>query len=304
MLPMMRKLLTKSKNRYLSIAIILLTSIIGGCNMNNPGSDFGNTSGPTEFSDEDVTIPPTNTQSHIEFFVEGLKIPPLSIAHKLTEEISNTPGSVGYVSPMNYSLQLAIDKGLCVEDGFGEKYMYMQALYRKVFESWFLESTSLREYNNLLANSELGFGAVPEKRQEFYQLYSTMDLPFVYLCSNIPIERLEKVDLALLQAAIESGKSDVTPELMEMVKRTYSDVMMAFPDMDDDVLCGYGYGGDISPNRSIVLEIRNYDYDENGNFRDPANNARRDEYMIKMAEEMQQVLSEQIMHRVIVKVGY
>jgi len=233
--------------------------------------------------------------------IEGLKVPPLAIAGLLTKETDNTPGSTGYVTPMNYDLRMAIEKGLCGEEGFGEKYLYMQALYRKVFESWLVETTTLKEFNDRLAKSELAFGAAPENKQEFYQFYSTMDLPFVYLCSNIPIERLEKEDLALLQTSIESGKADVTPQLTSMVKRTFSDVLIAFPKLGDDDLCGYGYGGDVSPNRSVVLEIRNYDFDEQGNFRDPENNAKRDAYLKELAEEMQQALSKQIDHRVIVK---
>ena len=286
MLPVMQQLISKLKAHSLLIIVIILVTVLGGCPLNNLMSGFSNEPSPSEFS------------------IEGLKIPSLSVARKLTEEIDNVPGSTGYVIPMNYDLQLAINKGLCGEDGFGEKYLYMQALYRKVLESWLLESTSLREFNNQLANSNLGFGSVPENQQEFYQYYSTMDLPFVYLCSNIPIERLDSGDLTLLQSAIENGKAGVTQELMDMAKRTFSDVLMAFPDLGDDVLCGYGHGGDLSPNRSIVLGIRNYDYDENGNFRDPANNAKRDEYMKNLAEEMQQTLSEQIKSRVIVKVEY
>ena len=238
-----------------------------------------------------------------ELLIPGLKIPNSALAKGMTEQPpQGIEGWAGLVKPTNYDLQLAIDKGLCGEDGFGEKYLYMQALYRKVFERWFLESTSLREFNDRLADSDLNFGAVPEKWQSFYQYYSTMDLPFVYLCSNIPIERLEEKDLALLRKSIENLNADVTPELTDMVKRTFSDTMMAKPNLDDDMPCGYGYGWDPTPNRSIVLEISNYNYDENGDFRDYENNAKRRDYMKKLAEEMQQTLSEQIGHRVIVKV--
>ena len=245
---------------------------------------------------------PSNTSTPSEISIEGLKIPPLSVAQRLTEKISNVPGSSGFVIPMNYDLQLAVEKGLCGEEGFGEKYLYIQALYRKVFESWFLEATSLRDFDDQMASSELGLLPVPEHRQTFYQYYSTMDLQFVYLCSNIPIERLDNTDLAMLQSAIEKGEVDATLELIDMVQRTFSDVLMAFPNLEDDVLCGYGYGGDISPNRSIVLEVRNWYFDDDGNFRDAENNVKMDDYMRSLAEEMQQTLSEEIGHRVVVMV--
>jgi len=269
-----------------NLAILLLILIcIGGCTVNTY-----KTNQETGFFESK------------EYDIEGLKIPDSNTAKQLTAKITSEPGSVGLVIPMNYDLQLAIDKGLCGEDGFGEKYLYMQALYRKVFESWFLEFTSLREFNDRLVNSDLNFAPAPEKRQSFYQLYSTWDLQFVYLCSNIPIERLSEDDLSLLQSQVESGTADISSVLTAMVKRTFSDVLMACPNKDDDVFCGYGRGGDISPNRSVVLEIKNYNFDESGNFRDYSNNAARREYMEKLAEEMQQTLSGQIKHRVIVKV--
>jgi hypothetical protein len=132
-----------------------------------------------------------------------------------------------------------------------------------------------------------------------------MDLPFIYLCSNIPIERLDEGDLTLLQSSIENGKAEVTLELTDMIKRTFSDVLMAYPEKDDDVGCGYrSDGGPASPNRSIVLGIRDWVFDETGNFRDFENNAKRDEYLIKLAREMEQALSVQIKHRVVVIVEY
>ena len=238
--------------------------------------------------------------------VPGLKIPPLTVAKRMTEQHPHgIEGWAGLVTPTNYDLQLAIAKGLCSEDGFGEKYLYMQALYRKVFECWLLEATTLREFNDQLAKSDLDYGYTPENQQSFYQYYSTMDLPFIYLCSNIPIERLEEGDLTLLQSSIENGKAKVTPELTNMIKRTFSDVLMANPQKDDDVGCGYSIGGGpASPNRSIVLGIRDWVFDETGDFRDFENNAKRDDYMIKLAEEMEQTLSGQIKHRVVVKVEY
>ena len=269
----------------ITIATFLLLLILGGCTMN----DLNSNQEMLYFESDD-------------FIIEGLKIPHSETAKKLTEKLEIEPGSVGLVMPMNYDLRLAIEKGLCSNDGFGKKYLYMQALYRKGFESWLLESTAVRDFNDNLANSELDFVSVPEKRQGFYQYYSTMDLQFVYLCSNIPIERLEKADLALLQSAIESEKADVTPEISDMIKRTFSDILMAYPNKDDNILCGYGYGSSISPNRSVVLEIRNYNLDENGDFRDFSNNAARSKYMKELALKMQTTLSEQLNHRVIVQV--
>jgi len=62
--------------------------------------------------------------------------------------------------------------------------------------------------------------------------------------------------------------------------------------------------GDFAPNRSIVLTIEEYPFDENGMFlRTGEMNKQRYDYMLALAEEMQVVLTEELGHRVVVMVG-
>ena len=257
---------------------------------------------PSSVVDSVVADSHENEPSSSSYVVEGLRIPDLGTAKQLTAALSNVPGTVGIVTPMNYDLQLAVEKGLCGNDGFGEKYLYMQALYRKGFESWLLKTTSLRDFDDRLSNSELNFAPMPRSQQSFYQRYSTWGLQFIYLCNNIPIERLSKNDLQLLYSQVENGSADINQELENMIKRTFSDVLMAYPHLGESALCGYGFNGNFSPNRSIALEISNNDYDEEGNYRDFSTNIDRIDLMESLANEMQNVLSEQLGHRVVVHV--
>jgi len=242
-----------------------------------------------------------------EYHVDGLLIPTSADARLMTAESSNNypQGNSQFQNPPNYDLQLAIEKGLTGGDRFGEKYLYMQALYRKVFENWLLENSTLRQFDNRLSSSDLSFLPAFENRQVFHQQFSSMDLQFIYVVNNTPIERLQEDDLDLLYAMIKTGQSEITPELTEMVVRTFSDVMMAFPDRPDNDYNGFrsGGAGPATTNRSIVLEIRNVNTGEDGNFRDSEENRRaRSVYLENLAEEMAQVLSEQISHVVIVHV--
>jgi hypothetical protein len=274
--------------------------LLGGCTMNGVVSNTVN----TQYQRKELT----ETMGQSEYFVEGLIIPSLGNAREMTVgHPDNAPrGNSPFANPPNYNLQLAIEKGLTTSDAFEEKYLYMQALYRKTFENWLLEVTSLREFNDRLENSGLDFIPVPERRQDFQQRHTSMDLKYVFLANTIPIERLGEDDLALLYSMIQDGRSDITCELTEMVARTFSDVLMAFPHLGDDVGCGFrpsGGGGPPSPNRSIVLVIQEWAFNEEGAFRDSIeNNGKRIDYMEELAKEMESVLSEQISHRVIVHV--
>ena len=256
-----------------------------------------------------------NSSSNMPDFhaVEGLTIPPLDVGRQMslydwrdTRPGNQTPVPPGsgrsfpafWNPPFSYDLQLAIEKGLCGEDGFGTKYLYMQALYRLVFESWLLESTSLREFDDRLLDSDLDFIPIERSRESFHQRYSTMDLAFIYMVNAIPIEKLNESDLMLLLAALETGQAVVTPELTAMVKRTFPDVLNG----------GYTPGGHSTspraPRDAIVLETRSYEshvVDGEIQYRDNYEiRSVRMRYMERLAEEMEQVLSEQMQREVFV----
>jgi len=245
--------------------------------------------------------------------IEGLRPPPLGVGRGMS--ISDrpafrpgdplpVPGSMSpspYANPPSYDLQMAIEKGLCGEDGFGSKYLHMQALYRLVFESWLLESTSLRKFDDRLHDSDLGFLPIVRSGWEYPRTFSTLGLPFIYMANNIPIERLDEDDLLLLLTALESGRTDITPELSDMVKRTFPDIIVANYDRNTNIGYRHNLSGPSAPRYAIILVMENEDFDEVGNFRDSAEvNQARAEFMAILAEEMEQVLSAQAQHCVYV----
>lgn len=179
---------------------------------------------------------------------ESLTIPTQEEAKYYVEQNVGMDGGNSIVFPVSYSLITAVKKGLTNLFGFGEEYLYLQALYRAALEQYLMETLSLKEYDDRIAASENRIIPREGERRNFYQKYSTMGLTYVYLRNNLPIERLEKEDLEILRDCLETADTQgVTEELMEMVQRTYPTVLKAYTQWEDDDPAGYSYDGSKTP---------------------------------------------------------
>ena len=236
-------------------------------------------------------------------YVDGLVIPSRDEAKAMIEQYPGYDGADEMVNPLSYNLGLAVRKGICPLSGFNEKYLYMQALYRKALEHYLSEQLSLMAYDDMLAESELNFIPIREDRKSFYQKYSTLDLKYIYLRSNLPIERLSKDDLKALEACIKEGKSDITEVLLELIIRTYPDIIMALDDRTPETPIGFSNDGQkIAQNNALVFEIgHSIEFDENGNFVNTANDIAREDYIKTVFIPMMETeLSDKLGKRVVV----
>jgi len=219
-----------------------------------------------------------------EYNLNDLLIPTNEEAKQMTDQYSDMNGAPYIIQPLSYNLQLAVVKGLCTPwSKYDEKYLYMQALYRKVLEQYLLEQLDLQIYDDMLADSELRFLPVAQEEMSFYQKYSTFGFQYIYLRSNLPIERLSKKDLSILEQCIRSNKTDVTDELLELVARTYHIVVTAYQKKESDMPIGFSNDGrKVAPNEALVLEVRHArEYDENGNIVDGKNEREKKDYVEK-----------------------
>jgi hypothetical protein len=212
--------------------------------------------------------------------VEGLLVPTrkeAQYAHKL----SNEDGAWHWIQPLNYDLQQAIGKGLATKiGGFSDKYLNMQALYRKAVEQYLTEKLSLGMFDEMLEKSELRYIPAPENKQGFYQRYSTFDFKYIYLRNNLPIERLSLEDLDILSSHIEARRSDITEDLLEMVSGTFRRIIMVWENREADIPIGYCNSGLTAPNNALVFYIHHRtELDENGRALDRNNERKKIEYL-------------------------
>jgi hypothetical protein len=144
--------------------------------------------------------------------IEGLKTPTVSIILK--------SGNV------YYDLKAAESKCLAKNGELNNDFAYVQSLYRKGFEQYLLDNTDMKKYDKTLQESKLDI--IPIKnyyQQEFAQRYSNLGSDYIYLCNMLHIERLSQGDIAFLQAKIDNRDVGIDAGTLELVGRTYLDVL-------------------------------------------------------------------------------
>jgi hypothetical protein len=123
---------------------------------------------------------------------------------------------------------IASEKGLGDPGRYSERYMELQAYYRKALEAHLLEVLRLDLYEEEFDKSKLGFMPEPETRISYYQRYSMLKFEHLYLRNDLYIEHLSTEDIALLEALHAQNGSEVTPEAIELAKRTYPEVIWVY----------------------------------------------------------------------------
>lgn len=213
-----------------------------------------------------------------------LKVPSL-------KEVSDNP----YIYRYNHELCEA--KGLSKGDRLSRRYLCMQAVYRANLDAYLLDVLNLKELDEELRNSILGFARRKTKDRDLYERESTMGLEFIYLRNNLYIEYLKEDELKLLADQLKNGKAAVTDELKDMVKETCREVVRVRnpKDWKDESRFLYseaqGYKP-VIPNQALVLEISNaMAYDASGNLLPGDHMEEKCEYLDKIKREKEQEYS-------------
>ena len=244
-----------------------------------------------------------NTQWQEGIILEGLAIPNQDEAKAMLQQYPGVAGAPEMVQPQSYNMTLAKEKGLCGKSGYNTNYLMMQALYRKGLEDYLLKSSSLREFDMMLSDSEQRVIPKPADHMTFYQKYSTFGLTYIYLRNNLPIERLGKEDLHILMEQARSRDTSVTSELQELVLRTFPDIIQAHEDKPAETPIGFSNDGQkIAPNNALVFEIgHETEWDDQGNFVDRNHELAKDAYLTGVViPQMQVKLSEELEMKVVI----
>lgn len=207
------------------------------------------------------------------------------------EEVSENP----YI--YRYNHELGKEKGLLDEDGLNQRYLCMQAVYRANLDAYLLERLDVRDLDEELMNSGLGFASRKGGDQNLYEKESTMGLTFIYLRNNLYIEYLGKDQLDLLAHAVEEGVP-VTDEMKSMVEDTYREVIRVRNprDWEDDSRFFYPKAGGSRPEISsyaLVLGMANaLKYDASGRLLPDAHRTDQYEYLERIKKEKEKEYSE------------
>jgi hypothetical protein len=170
------------------------------------------------------------------------------------------PGWNHEISPDNYDRQAAAIKGLLDENGFNDKFFYIQALYHKGLDSMLVEKLQLQRHDKNVR--DFGFYQVvpyesdifPYWKLRYYQSLSMMNLNYFYIRNNIYVERLAMEDLAVFERGYEASEVNVSEDMLEtIIELTWKSVISVHPD-GSSAPRGYGFDKQTTTD-ALVLEI-------------------------------------------------
>lgn len=115
------------------------------------------------------------------------------------------------------NLELAKEKGLIVNED-KSKYDDLVKKYKYLLEYFLSTIIDFKKYENEIDNSNLYIG----KNSKFKSLNSYLDLDYIFLISNLFVEKLSVNDINLLMSF---DNVNVTNELIDLIKRTYKDII-------------------------------------------------------------------------------
>lgn len=129
----------------------------------------------------------------------------------------------------DYDFALAHERGLCgSSDGPDLSYLDLQSTYDRALSSWLGERLDIAGLDaDLEAHGIKGYHVGPDDPAdtvwEWFRSRSHIESPYLYLRSNLRIERLSPADAETLRTASADG-SEGAASLAELVGRTYQDV--------------------------------------------------------------------------------
>ncbi|MDR2106584.1 MAG: hypothetical protein LBP24_04175 [Coriobacteriales bacterium] len=214
-----------------------------------------------------------------EYLYEGLKVS--------TFEEYKREAKPFFDNPKDYVI--ASEKGLGDPERYSERYMELQAYYRKALEVHLLEVLRLDLYEEEFATSKLGFMPESDKHMSYQQRYSMLKLDHLYLRNDLYIGHLSTEDIALLEALHAQNGAEVTPEAVEFAKRTYPEVIWNYDidgkpyDASRDLQ--FEPGTTAPPNALMIAFCNPSHFTEEGEF-DSTNADERAEFILKRLPEI------------------
>lgn len=188
--------------------------------------------------------------------------------------------------PHSYDPTLAEQKKLARDGVFTEEYFTLHRRYTDGLIACLDQTLHLDEWDRTLAASEMCF--VPCDRPfNLYQAYGAGPWKFLFLRSNVCIERLSIAELNRLRL-LESPE-----ELMPLVRDTMFSVLLADADEPDDMGIIYEPDGKHAPNRALVLGLATaLELNESGEMVNALHEREKTQFLTLLIPEMEKVFSD------------
>jgi hypothetical protein len=114
------------------------------------------------------------------------------------------------------NIELAKSKGLITDND--ALYKELEKKYKYLLEYYLSTVIDFNKYENMINTSNLYIG----KNSKYQRLNEYLKLDYIFLINNLFIEKLDNSNLDLLK---NFNKDNITDEVVNMIKNTYSDVI-------------------------------------------------------------------------------
>jgi len=162
-----------------------------------------------------------------------------------------------------------ISKGLFENDGLTEKYYSLVKNYKVLVDRYLVNKLPLKDMDDKINDSGLSFVAVNNENMDFYQKFSSMKLKYIYLRNNLYVYKLSIEDIDTIVNLTVNQLRKPSNELIDLIERTFNDVIDAKP-IGDDVSVNYKkcYGLDNGDywfdSDELVIGVRYDEFADNG----------------------------------------
>jgi hypothetical protein len=158
----------------------------------------------------------------------------------------------------NIDYTLAKSKGLAdASNKPNQAYLKLEAVYRATFNAYVNAHGALSTIDQAIRESANGYPQIPAKYKHVYQKYGSFGRSYVYLENDFYIEKLSEGDLELLKDPTQDNLQDI----MDMVARTYRDVVTIPTSNPAGLTTGYGISPEYATANGTVVLALGYDYD-------------------------------------------
>lgn len=186
-------------------------------------------------------------------------------------------------STQEYDVSMAIEKGICKDNKIDDNFLNMQALYKKVFDSYLYSVLDIKKYDKILSENELPI--IPDLKEGNKEL-SLSYMPSEYICglNTIHVERLDRNSVKLLQKYLDNNNTEINNELLALVADTFPVVLST----NAITLNRFRSRQFSLKENTLVLGISHYpEFDEKGDFVDINKDKLRRKFVNELALEMQ-----------------
>ncbi len=137
-----------------------------------------------------------------------------------------------------------------------QEYLNLYLLYYNLLYKYLIPKLNLKQYDNMLLNSDNIFYQVSLENMDLYQRIGSNYLKYFYLRNNLYIERLTKEELDFLKKKLLSNNNELDQETTTFIENTYQKVMLE----NTKDITNINYGPDnysfYKPSNNIIIGVR------------------------------------------------